>query len=80
MEWEGGNGALQRPVREHGAMDPKVGLCSRCINARVVLSGRGSRFYLCELASRDPRFRKYPALPVVRCAGFVEVGEDDGQR
>ncbi len=41
-----------------------------CRNARVVTSGRGSRFYLCRLAERDPRFPKYPRLPVLACAGY----------
>lgn len=28
-------------------------------------------FWLCERAVREPtRFRKYPPLPVLRCAGF----------
>lgn len=67
-------------VREDARMDPAVGLCSVCINARVVLSGRGSRFYLCELAAVDPRFRKYPSLPVVRCPGFVEAVEKSTER
>jgi len=39
-------------------------------NATVrVVSGRGSVFWLCALASRDPAFTKYPRLPVLRCAG-----------
>lgn len=48
----------------------RVGLCAACTNARTVVSGRGSAFWMCELAATDPRFRKYPPLPVVECAGF----------
>lgn len=33
-------------------------------------SDRGSVFYQCRLALTDPRFVKYPALPVVACRGF----------
>ena len=56
--------------------DPRVGLCSVCANVRLV-RGERSTFYLCELAFRDARFRKYPALPVVRCEGFVPAAEGE---
>jgi len=56
---------------ERPAIDPRVGLCSACQHARIVESGRGSRFWLCELAKSDPRFRRYPPLPVLRCDGFT---------
>jgi hypothetical protein len=51
--------------------DPAVGLCARCVESKVVENERGSRFYLCELSKRDPRYRKYPQLPVLRCDGFT---------
>jgi hypothetical protein len=60
-------------VRLHqpGSMNQRdVGLCDSCAHARVVESDRGSRFYLCQLASTDRRFRKYPSLPVVQCLGY----------
>ena len=47
----------------------KVGLCSGCRHARVVRTPR-SRFWLCRLAAVDPRFDRYPRLPVIRCIGF----------
>jgi hypothetical protein len=47
-----------------------VGLCAACSNARVIESRRGSRFWLCALSRTDPRFPRYPSLPVLRCAGF----------
>jgi len=46
------------------------GLCGRCRHVRRVENRRGSTFYLCRLAEVDPRFRRYPPLPVLRCAGF----------
>ena len=55
---------------ESVGFDPRVGLCSLCLNARQIQSGKGSLFWLCELSQRDPRFRKYPPLPVARCDGF----------
>jgi hypothetical protein len=51
-------------------MSAAPGLCAACTNARTVESRRGSRFWLCALHSTDPRFPKYPGLPVLSCAGF----------
>ncbi len=53
----------------------RVGLCASCSHARVVTSSRGSEFWLCERALADPRFRKYPQLPVVACAGHEPRAE-----
>lgn len=50
---------------------PDPGLCGACANVRVVQSRKGSRFYLCRLSETDPRFPKYPRLPVLRCRGHV---------
>ena len=52
-----------------GLRDP-IGLCAACRHARIVQSARGSTFYLCRLAESDPRFSRYPRLPVLRCAGY----------
>lgn len=49
------------------ALDP--GLCGSCQNAARIESARGSVFYRCTLADTDPRFRKYPQLPVRQCPG-----------
>lgn len=48
---------------------PDPGLCGDCRHARVVESDRGSRFWLCRRAARDPNYRRYPRLPVLRCEG-----------
>jgi len=37
---------------------------------KEVISGKGSRFLLCQLAQQDRRFQKYPQQPIVRCAGY----------
>lgn len=50
--------------------DPSVGQCSVCRHARRVVSARGSTFWRCARAGDDPRFRKYPPLPVIACPGF----------
>ena len=56
---------------------PDPGLCGNCVNARIIENRRGSRFYMCELSKVDPRFPKYPPLPVLRCAGYQPRGETD---
>jgi hypothetical protein len=50
-----------------------AGLCASCTNMRLITSDRGSRFYLCELSKTDPRFPKYPRLPVLSCTGYIQV-------
>lgn len=37
---------------------------------REVISGKGSRFLLCQLSQQDRRFPKYPPQPVMACGGF----------
>jgi hypothetical protein len=54
-----------------------VGLCARCAHGRRVETRRGSVFLLCELASRDPRFSRYPRLPVQHCSGFTAAAPDE---
>jgi hypothetical protein len=49
---------------------PIAGLCADCVWARPVTSSKGSTFWLCGRSAEDPRFPKYPRLPVVRCPGF----------
>jgi hypothetical protein len=51
-------------------LDPRAGLCATCRHSRVVTSKRGSEFRLCERSRTEPRFPRYPALPVLRCGGF----------
>jgi GrpB-like predicted nucleotidyltransferase (UPF0157 family) len=48
-----------------------VGLCVDCVHARRIESARSSVFYLCELSMSDPRFPKYPRLPVISCSGYA---------
>ena len=53
---------------------PPPGLCETCANVKVVETRRGSRFYLCALSEVDPRFPKYPRIPVVQCIGYAPAG------
>jgi hypothetical protein len=50
----------------------EAGLCEICTHARPIRSARGGRFLLCGLAAVDPRFRRYPPLPVLACPGFAQ--------
>lgn len=51
-----------------------VGLCAGCRHARIQESARGSRFWRCLRAQEDPRFARYPRLPVLACPGFEPAG------
>ena len=56
-----------------------AGLCESCAHSRVVQTGR-STFYLCERSREDPRYPRYPALPVMQCPGYetkVEFPESE---
>jgi hypothetical protein len=55
-----------------GDLDPDVGLCSCCRWARRQTTTRGSRFWRCTRAEEDPRFLRYPRLPVLECVGYEE--------
>lgn len=63
---------------------PFAGLCDTCQHSRSIVTGKGSVFLMCELSKTDPRFRKYPPLPVMRCPGYepgdasAENGQGDG--
>lgn len=45
-------------------------LCETCAHLREVLTPKGSRFLLCQLALVNPAFAKYPRQPVLRCDGY----------
>ncbi|PYN82092.1 MAG: hypothetical protein DMD96_08675 [Candidatus Rokuibacteriota bacterium] len=47
-----------------------AGLCATCRHANQVTSAKRSTFVRCGLSVTDPRFPKYPRLPVSRCEGF----------
>ena len=46
-----------------------VGLCCTCRHARTV-PARLTVYWLCRLAATDPRFERYPRLPVLQCPGY----------
>lgn len=57
---------------------PPAGLCGSCLNVRIVETRKGSRFFLCQLAETDPRFTKYPRIPVLRCRGYAGAPGKEG--
>jgi hypothetical protein len=46
------------------------GLCAACRYARVITSDRGAEFVMCGKSKEDPRFTRYPRLPVRQCGGY----------
>lgn len=52
---------------------PNAGLCANCLHSRRIESARGSVFVLCQLSANDPRFSKYPRLPVFSCTGYAPL-------
>lgn len=58
--------------------DP-IGLCSSCVMVRRIENARGSVFHLCQRATTDPRFSKYPPLPVLACPGYENNSSEENQ-
>lgn len=62
-----------------GDPDPRLrlpapaGLCADCAHRRLLVSARGV-YLRCMLAATDPRFDRYPRLPVRSCAGYTPTG------
>ncbi|HEY8020104.1 MAG TPA: hypothetical protein VIH93_03330 [Thermoanaerobaculia bacterium] len=68
-----GSGSSGRSVAELLARLPlHPGLCAACVHLELADSGR-SVFVRCGLAASDPRFARYPPLPVASCSGYREV-------
>jgi len=66
-------------VSDAGVTKERAGLCADCVHARGIESSRGSVFLLCELSRSDPRFTKYPRLPVLSCTGYEKNEEQSDQ-
>jgi hypothetical protein len=60
---------VERP-RNSAEQPAQAGLCADCVHARRIESNRGSVFIQCELSVSDPRYLKYPRLPVFSCDGY----------
>jgi hypothetical protein len=55
----------------------EAGLCASCAHTQVVESSRGVVYYRCRRSDVDPRFPKYPTLPVQACAGYAPRRENN---
>lgn len=64
---------MSAPPRDLAArLGADPGLCATCRHAEL-LASRRSVFLRCGLAATDPRFPRYPPLPVLRCAGHAAL-------
>jgi hypothetical protein len=64
---------MNDPRASGQAMAGRAGLCADCAHTEIVRSARGSEFVFCGLSRTDPRFPKYPPLPVVACPGYLRA-------
>ncbi len=48
----------------------KIGLCFSCRYGNRIVSGKGSIFLQCQKHFENPRYPKYPEIPVVDCSGY----------
>ncbi|HBN77913.1 MAG TPA: hypothetical protein DD473_19300 [Planctomycetaceae bacterium] len=56
----------------------KPSLCEFCLPMKEVISGKGTRFVLCQKSSLEKRFPKYPPQPVIQCDGFDVQDSSEG--
>jgi uncharacterized protein YciI len=56
-----------------GSAPDAVGQCFTCRWMRSTTTRRGSTFFRCARAETDPRFVRYPALPVRDCPGYEDA-------
>lgn len=52
-------------------------LCHTCIHVKIVRSGHGSTFYLCQKSKTDTAFEKYPHQPVRACLGYEQATQPE---
>ena len=69
MEDDQGRSATEEERRLLERLNVPAGLCATCVHLRLLASKR-SVFVRCGLAATDPRFPRYPGLPVVACSGY----------
>lgn len=58
-------------------MRPDFGLCDDCRHQRLVTTTRGSTFTLCARWRTDPRYARYPPVPVRACPGHEPRGDGE---
>jgi len=55
------------PIKE--SRPGAAGLCDSCRHRKDYRNDRGSVFLYCRKSESDPRYPKYPPLPVLACKG-----------
>jgi hypothetical protein len=55
------------------ALHVQIGLCATCRHVKTLASPKASVFYMCMKSDTDPKFRRYPALPVLKCSGYEKA-------
>jgi hypothetical protein len=65
-------------MNKSGGEKNKLGLCADCRHAQRIESSKGSLFLLCTRSKIDPRFPKYPRLPVLNCSGYDPPSRSGG--
>lgn len=53
-------------------------ICLECSDSRVILSGKGSVFLLCQSQAVPENWPKYPRQPLIRCP-FLRKGLSESQ-
>jgi len=61
------------PIKE--SRSSGAGLCATCRHRKENRNDRGSVFLYCRKSEVDPRFPKYPPLPVRACDGYEPAPE-----
>jgi hypothetical protein len=59
---------LNQLVEHHPLYSKSI--CSKCKNLRVIQSGKGSLFLLCQSSAISQGWPKYPPQPLSRCPHF----------
>ena len=76
-------GFVRAPGRRRGGGDTgpvSFGLCDTCVHQQIVRNTRGSVFSLCRRSRTDPRFPRYPRVPVLECPGHETDANCDKER
>jgi hypothetical protein len=60
-----------------GNRPEKHGLCDSCAHQQLVPNTRGSVFSLCQRSRTDPRYPRYPQIPVLACPGHERLRDGE---
>lgn len=61
---------IEMPHHPHLPQALQASLCVNCRERRLITSGTGSIFLLCQRGVREAEWPKYPAQPVQQCPHF----------